>query len=133
MLSGLTSQLHPDVNLWSQMEAYAQQIVGDDRLKGFAPQLLLAELRSLLNVPAQLRRLIQLAETGKLQVRTLEDPATARRMDRLERRVGRLNGTIIASATLLAGVLLYTNGSLLLGLAFWGMAAVVWIVAALDG
>lgn len=132
MLSGLTSQLHPDVNLWAQMESYAKQIVGDERLRWFAPSLLWAELQSVLGVPAQLRRLIQLAETGKLQIRVVEDAGTTNRLNRLDRRPGRLNHTILASATLLAGTLLYTNGNSSLAFTFWSVAVIFLIFTMLD-
>ncbi|MEZ4727858.1 MAG: AarF/UbiB family protein [Caldilineaceae bacterium] len=132
MLSGLTSQLHPDVNLWTQMEKYALEIVGDQRVNLFDPALLLGEFRTLLGVPAQMRRLIQMAEAGKLQVRTVEDAGAARRLARLERRVHRLNYTVIAGAALVTGALLYNSDSILLALSFWGVAAVLFVVSALD-
>jgi len=129
MLSGLTSQLHPDVNLWTQMERYALEIVGNQGAKLFSPEVLLTELRTLLAVPTQIRRLLQLAETGKLQVRTVEDSGTMRCLDRLERRVNRLNTTLMASAALVAGTLLYTNGNTLVALIFWGIAGVIVVVS----
>jgi len=132
MLSGLTSQLHPDVNLWTQMEKYALEIVGDQRLNLFDPALLLGEFRTLLGVPAQMRRLIQMAEAGKLQVRTVEDAGAARRLARLERRVHRLNYTGIAGAALITGALLYNSGSILLAFSFWGVAGVLFVISALD-
>lgn len=132
MLSGLTSQLHPDVNLWTQMEKYALEIVGKEGFKLFSPDLLLGEARALLAVPAQVRRLLQLAEAGQLQVRTIEDTGAARRLARLERRVNRLNYTVIASATLLAGTLLYNSDSTFIAFCFWGIAGVLFVVSALD-
>ncbi|MEZ4867776.1 MAG: AarF/UbiB family protein [Caldilineaceae bacterium] len=132
MLSGLTSQLHPDVNLWTQMEKYALEIVGDERFKLFSPELILDELRALVAVPAQVRRLIHLAETGQLQVRTLEDSGAMRRLDRLERRVNRLNSTMVASAALLTGALLYNSGSVVIALAFWGVAGVLLVAGLFE-
>lgn len=122
MLSGLTSQLHPDVNLWTQMEAYALKIVGDERVRGLAPELLWNELRAFLSLPLQVRRLVEMAEQGKLQVQLVEATDTTRRLERLERRVGRLDSTIITSTLLITGALLYTAGSTWLGLGAWGVA-----------
>lgn len=129
MLSGLTSQLHPDVNLWTQMEKYAFEIVGTQQLNPFDPKLLLAEVRSLLQVPGQLRQLIGLAAAGKLQINTVEDVAATRRLTRLERRVNRLNYTIFAGAALLTGALLYSSQHTTLGLSFWGAATLLFVVA----
>jgi len=132
MLSGLTSQLHPAVNLWTQMERYALEIVGDERVGLFSFSGVMEEVRVLLAVPGQVRRLVQLATAGKLQVRTLEDTGAARRLDRLERRVNRLNTTLISSAALVTGALLYTNGNTILALIFWSIAGVSFLLSALD-
>ncbi len=131
MLSGLTSQLHPEVNLWTQMEKYALEIVGNEGLKLFSPTVLIEEARSLLAVPAQMRRLIQLAESGQFQVRTVEDAGVVRRLAQVERRIVRLNTSMMASASLLAGALLYSTDHIFLGLGFWGMAGLLWVVALL--
>lgn len=129
MLSGLTSQLHPDVNLWTQMEKYAFEIVGNQQLNPFDLTLLLDEVRNLLQVPGQVRQLIGLAASGKLQVHTVEDVGAARRLTRLERRVNRLNDTIFASAALLTGALLYSSQHTTLGLVFWGTAALLFVTS----
>lgn len=130
MLSGLTSQLHPDVNLWTQMEKYAFEIVGSQQANLFDPKLIIDELRNLLAVPGQVRQLIRLAAAGKLQVHTVADAGAARRLTQLERRVNRLNYTIFASAALLTGALLYSGQHTTLGLTFWGIAGVLFAVSA---
>lgn len=128
MLSGLTSQLHPDVNLWTQMEKYALEIVGDERFKLFDFDFLRAELQGLLAVPVQVRRLIELAERGRLQVRSVEDPKTVRRLERLERRLAHLNQSVLIASGLLGGVLLYNGGNTNMALGFWGVATVLWLL-----
>ena len=130
MLSGLTSQLHPDVNLWTQMEKYAFEIVGSQQANLFDPKLIIDELRSLLGLPGQVRQVIGLAAAGKLQIHTVEDAGAARRLTRLERRVNRLNYTIFASAALLTGALLYSGQHTTLGLTFWSIAGVLFAVSA---
>ncbi len=132
MLSGLTSQLHPDVNLWTQMEKYAVEIIGDERFNLFDPSLLRDELRDILAVPAQVRRLIKLAESGKLQVRSVEDPATLRHMNRLEQRVARLSSTVLASGSLIGGVLLYNGGHMIMAWGFWTAAMIIVLVGTRD-
>ncbi|MEZ4663704.1 MAG: AarF/UbiB family protein [Caldilineaceae bacterium] len=132
MLSGLTSQLHPDVNLWTQMEKYAVETIGDERFKLFDFEFLCTELQSLLAVPVQVRRLIQLAEGGRLQVRAVEDPKAARRLDRLEQRLGRLNQTILVAAGLLGGVWLYNAGNTNMAIGFWVAAGGLWWMSRRD-
>jgi len=132
MLSGLTSQLHPDVNLWTQMEKYAVEIMGDERFKLFDFDFLRAEVQDLLSVPVRLRRLIQLAESGKLQLRSVEDPRTARRLDRLERNSAQLNRTVLASAALIGGVLLYTDAHVAIAVSFWVAAVAILLSPRVD-
>ncbi len=126
MLSGLTSQLHPDVNLWTQMEKYAVEIIGDEGFKLFDFDFLRTEIQDLLTVPIQVRRLIQLAEGGRLQVRSVEDPKAARRLDQLERHLGRLNQTVLVAAGLLGGVWLYNAGNSNVAIGFWAVAGLLW-------
>jgi predicted unusual protein kinase regulating ubiquinone biosynthesis (AarF/ABC1/UbiB family) len=132
MLSGLTSRLHPDVNLWAQMEKYAVEIIGDERFKLFDLAFLRTELRDLLAIPAQVRRLIKLAESGNFQVRAVEDVATTRRLARLEQRLGRLNSSVVASAALIGGVLLYNEAHVGIAVGFWAVAALLLLVSRLE-
>ncbi len=133
MLSGLTSQLHPDVNLWAQMERYAVTIMGDEQFKLFDLGVLRDELQDFIALPLQLRRLITLAETGRLQLRVQPDDPTRRRLAQLEEQTARLNRTILASATLIGGVLLYTNGQGGIAIGFWIAAAAFWFFGGRDG
>lgn len=128
MLSGLTSQLHPDVNLWSQMEKYAVEIMGDERFQLFDFGVLRDELQDLLATPTRVRRLITLAETGRLQVRMVEDVKATRRLDRIERNVGRLNQTVLIATGVLGGVWLYNAGNTTIAVGFWVVAGLLWLL-----
>lgn len=129
MLSGLTSQLHPDVNLWTQMEKYAVEILADERVKLFDIDFLRKELQDLIAVPTQVRRLIQLAASGNLQVRLVEDVKTVRRQERMERRLAQLNTTVLTSSALLGGVLLYNGGNENIAFVLWGVALLSWLAS----
>ncbi|MEZ4683864.1 MAG: AarF/UbiB family protein [Caldilineaceae bacterium] len=128
MLSGLTSQLHPDVNLWAQMEKYAVEIMGDERFKLFNFDFLRTEIQDLLAVPVQVRRLIRLAGDRQAQVRAVEDPKATRRLERLERQLKRLNHSILAGAGLLGGVLLYNAGNIEVAIGVWAVAGLIWLL-----
>lgn len=133
MLSGLTSQLHPDVNLWAQMERYAVEIMGDERFKLFDFGILREELQDLIATPTRIRRLITLAETGRLQVRMVEDVKAARRLDRIERRLSRLSGTVLTSAGVVGGVMLYNAGNTNMAIGFWFVSGVMWLLGDRGG
>jgi hypothetical protein len=64
-------------------------------------------------------------------VRTVEDAGVVRRLTQVERRIARLNTSMMASASLLAGALLYSTDHTFLGLGFWGVAALLWGVSLL--
>lgn len=129
MLSGLTSQLHPDVNLWTQMERYAVELLANEQVKLFDFSFLRSELQELFAVPGRIRHLIQLTEAGKLQIRTVADSKLLRQWASLEQRLARLNSTVLAAAALLGGVLLYNNGHVVLAMGFWGVAATALFVS----
>ena len=104
------------------------EIMGDERFKLFNFDFLRTEIQDLLAVPVQVRRLIRLAETGKLQVRAVEDPKATRRLERLERQLKRLNHSILAGAGLLGGVLLYNAGNIEVAIGVWAVAGLIWLL-----
>ncbi|MCB0089856.1 MAG: hypothetical protein KDE54_18245 [Caldilineaceae bacterium] len=59
-------------------------------------------------------------------MRTLEDPRAARRLDRLEQHLSRLNQSILVAAGLLGGVWLYNAGNTSVAIGFWVAAGVLW-------
>jgi predicted unusual protein kinase regulating ubiquinone biosynthesis (AarF/ABC1/UbiB family) len=131
MISGLTSQLNPQIDPWQQLERFALDILRDERLSLFSISRLLEELQALFAFPARARRLLEAAERGELQIQTAPNPTTARRLERLERRVGRLNSGLLVGALLVSGTILYVNGFEVVGWVFWGAAGLGWLITAL--
>ena len=64
-------------------------------------------VRPYLNTPAQVQRLLTLAENGRLRVQTDRD--TLRQYERIEKRIGQLGWSILGAAGMLSGTLLYLN------------------------
>ena len=64
-------------------------------------------VRPYLNTPAQVQRLLTLAENGRLRVQTDRD--TLRQYERIERKIGQLGWSILGAAGMLSGTLLYLN------------------------
>ena len=87
---------------------------------------LVDQLRQLAGWPANMARVANLAQRGRLTLRTALAPDTRKQLQRLERRVGGLSDALLAGAALVAGAVLYAELPLVgLGLmatgAAWGV------------
>ncbi len=112
LLSGIASSLYPEVNPWYLIEKYGLQILQTEQNQfDFSRESLTAlaqQLRPFLNLPTQLQRVVQAAETGRLQVQS-RDLQAERRLEKVEKKVGQLSVSILAAAGLISGTLLYLN------------------------
>lgn len=129
MISGLASRLNPEINPWYQFEKFALEVVQAQPTNLFSLEQVGSELRELLAMPARARRLLEAAESGKLRIRSLPDPQTTRRLERLEKRVNQLNWGLLSTAALISGTVLYVSGETFLGSAFWAAAAFLFLIA----
>ncbi|GAB4150556.1 MAG: AarF/ABC1/UbiB kinase family protein [Candidatus Promineifilaceae bacterium] len=129
MISGLASRLNPEINPWYQFEKFALEVVQSQPTNPFSLEQVGSELRGLLAMPARARRLLEAAESGKLRIRSLPDPQTTRRLERLEKRVNQLNWGLVSTAALISGTALYVSGETFLGSAFWVAAAILFLIA----
>ncbi|MEW5989677.1 MAG: hypothetical protein AB1791_23885, partial [Chloroflexota bacterium] len=123
MLSGLSTLLDPEINPWYQAEKFAHHFIDVREVRRFGRQAILEWLRLFIALPAQLQRVLAAAESGQLRLQTTPDRATLRRLEKLERQVGQLNGSVLAAAVLLSGTLLYINGERVLAWVAWGVTA----------
>jgi predicted unusual protein kinase regulating ubiquinone biosynthesis (AarF/ABC1/UbiB family) len=119
MLSGLVSQLDPQINPWYVIERYGRQLMDDDRVGEFGWELLREWLRPFILLPARLDRLMTAVEEGRFVLQTNLERQTMRRLDSLEQRVGQLKWGLLAGAAWLSGTLFYVNGNSELGVASW--------------
>ncbi len=111
ILSGIASALHPEINPWYQIERYGLELLNLERQMAFDRDSLAALLESLrpyLRLPSQIQRVVQTAENGRLRVQST-DPVAARRLERIEKRLGFLNWSIVAAAGMLSGTLIYLS------------------------
>jgi predicted unusual protein kinase regulating ubiquinone biosynthesis (AarF/ABC1/UbiB family) len=131
IISGLASALDENINPWYHFEKYALEVAQSQQARTAAAEQILAELRGLATLPGRARRLMEAAETGRLKIRTLPDPATTRRLERLEKKVNQLNWVLVVTALLVSGTVLYVSGELLLGIAFWSGAGLLALLSLL--
>ncbi len=110
MVSGLISQLDPEINPWYQIEKYGEQLIRRQSTADFGElgwETLLEGIRPYLEMPPRILRLLEMAESGRLTVQQKTDPATVRRQERLERRLSRLSWSVLGAAGMLSATLLY--------------------------
>jgi len=123
ILSGMCTGLNPEFNPWKQIAPYAQSLLMEEGVSDW--QVWLDRLgdfvRPLLSLPGQTSRVLETLERGQLQMKM---PDVSRQVYHLEGAVNRLVGSVLIAGFLLAGALLYGSADRLLGLVFWGVAAV---------
>jgi len=125
MLSGLASVLDPNINPWSLVEKYGADIIRSQEALTFSRELLGEWARIFLTLPSQTKRVMTAAESGRLRVTALPDRSLLRRLDKIERRIGRPNWSLIAAALLLSGALFYVNDEQMMGIVSWILAALM--------
>ena len=123
ILNGICTGLDENFNVWTSVVPYAGKLAPKNGGKLIETWLLeFGELlRTLANLPLRTNSLLSRMERGQLEVRS---PELKTQMNRLERGVRRLSGTIIFAALLFAGVQFYLGGDFLLAGGF-GLAALL--------
>lgn len=108
MVSGLVSQLNPEINPWYKIEQYGEELIrADQRTREFTRETLLELVRPFLTMPGRARRVIEAADKGKLKVQSVPTRETQQQLDRIERRLGQLNWSILGAASIISATLLY--------------------------
>ena len=107
MTSGLVTRLDPTINPWYFFEKFGREVIRGQEIQDFSVQAVLDLIRPYLSTPARLQRILAAAERGQLRVQTTADRETLRRIDRLEKRLGQLSWSIVASAGIVSATLLY--------------------------
>lgn len=105
LISGVTSALDRDFNMWDAVDPFARTILtsgGAGALREL-PQRALAYATTLVGLPKRLDELTARLDRGRLAVRT---PDVDRRLRSLERAAGRVVSAVVFAALLFAGILL---------------------------
>ena len=128
ILSGLVSALDPQINLWFYLEQYGERLIMTQEGRAFSREALVGVVRPYLALPSMLRRFLESAEEGRLPGPARADRRLEQRLETLDKRLSRLNWTLLAIVTGAAGTWLHGNGQLWPGVAGWAVAGVclVW-------
>ncbi len=106
MVSGLVTQLNPEINPWYYLEKFGRQIISEQPGREITWQTAVEAIRPYLETPDQVRRVLKMLENGRLKVQTVSDKESNRR---LEKRLNQLSWSILGAAGILSSTLLYLN------------------------
>jgi predicted unusual protein kinase regulating ubiquinone biosynthesis (AarF/ABC1/UbiB family) len=110
MVSGLLSQLDPEINPWYQIEKYGRELLlqedGRD-VRELSRDVILEGIRPYLNMPPRILRLLEMAEKGRLVVQNKPDPASTKQQALLAKRLTQLSWSILGAAGMISASLLY--------------------------
>jgi predicted unusual protein kinase regulating ubiquinone biosynthesis (AarF/ABC1/UbiB family) len=124
ILSGMSTGLDPDFNVWTELAPYAGQLVQSEA--GNVVRVILDEAvsqaRALVGLPVKIDALLNRIEQGRLEARI---PDIDRWITRLERALLRLGGAVVAAAFLLGAVQLFLNRQPILALVLLGGAVLI--------
>jgi predicted unusual protein kinase regulating ubiquinone biosynthesis (AarF/ABC1/UbiB family) len=110
MVTGLVSQLNPEINAWHQVEKYGRELLQAQRSEQFSElssEMLLEGIRPYLEMPPRILRLLEMAESGRLVVQQKPDHITQRQQDKIARQLSFLSWSILGSASMLSATIWY--------------------------
>ncbi len=105
LISGLSSTLDPDFNIWDAVEPYADRLLREERggLLGTVASEAVSTVQLAARLPRRVDDLLTRIDDGELEV---EVPRVDRSVRRVERAVGRVVSAVLFAGFLIAGVLL---------------------------
>ncbi len=106
MISGLVSQLNPEINPWYYLEKFGRELISEQPIGEISWQTAVEAIRPYLETPNQVLRVLKMLESGRLKVQTVSDKESNRR---LEKRLNQLSLSILGAAGILSTTLLYLN------------------------
>lgn len=119
ILSGMCTGLDPNFNVWGQLQPYAQKLISREAVSNWRSWLdELGNLaRVMLALPGRVNRVFDLLERGEMNIKTYQ---SEEQMSRIEGAIRRLYRVVIFASLLIGGVLLLSNGWVILGWIFVG-------------
>ena len=112
LISGVTSSLNRDFNMWDAVDPFARTLLnraGANTLSGFGKEAL-STLNTLVRLPQRIDAMVTRAERGELVIR---NPELERRVRMLDSSARRTTSSVIFAALLLGGVLIFDRNQTL--------------------
>jgi predicted unusual protein kinase regulating ubiquinone biosynthesis (AarF/ABC1/UbiB family) len=134
ILSGMCTGLDPDFNVWQHLAPYARKLIADEGASDWNSWLdQVGELaRQVLALPSRAGTILTRLEQGELKV---DAPKVSRQLYHLESAVNRLVGSVVFTALLFGGLLLYRSGQMGIAYVFWvvSTASLLWMFLVVRG
>lgn len=126
ILSGMCTGLDPNFNVWFQLQPYAEKLIATEATTNWRDWLSEVgdRLRLLLALPNRIERVLQLAESGRLNVQT---PQMEEQFRRVEKALQRLYFAWVGGVLFLGGIVLTLNGAETGGAVCLGLAGLVFL------
>jgi len=132
ILSGMCTGLNPDFNLFEELMPFAEKLLMEEEedTLGVILEWLEEQARLLASLPKRIDRILETIDRGEMTVITKPTPDLDRRLDKLTQGVNRLAASVVFTALLVTGALLYLNGEGILGAVFMGLsiASLWWVL-----
>lgn len=111
ILSGMSTNLDPNFDPWSETIPFAERLARDEIGSNWRDWLqeAIALGQLALRLPAQTERILTTLERGDITVQTALAPNTRKQVQRLEQSLNRLTYVVLAMGLLLTGGNLYAN------------------------
>ena len=107
MVSGLVSQLNPEINPWYHLEKFGEELVKSQGGRELSKTVILEVLRPFLQIPSQLASVLTNLERGTLKVHTVADRETTQRLNRIDKKLNHLSWSILGAASIISATLVY--------------------------
>jgi hypothetical protein len=132
LIGALTSDLDVGFNPWLELAPFAELLASQAADKPWPARAaeLFDRARRLADLPSQVDRVANLAQRGRLTVRSSLAPDSRRQLERLERAADRLGLAVIAAALIVSGALLYDRQPWL-GAGLVASAVAAWLASRL--
>ena len=132
LIGALTSDLDVGFNPWLELAPFAEMLASQAADKPWPARAaeLFDRARRLADLPSQVDRVANLAQRGRLTVRSSLAPDSRRQLERLERAADRLGLAVIAAALIVSGALLYDRQPWL-GAGLVATAVAAWVASRL--
>jgi predicted unusual protein kinase regulating ubiquinone biosynthesis (AarF/ABC1/UbiB family) len=110
LVSGVTSGLNPEFNMWDAVDPFARTVLTSSRTLRDIGQQALTLATTVARLPGRFDELVSRIDRGQISVRT---PDLDRRLRSVERSLSRVVSAMIFAVLLIGGVLLHRNDAVL--------------------
>jgi predicted unusual protein kinase regulating ubiquinone biosynthesis (AarF/ABC1/UbiB family) len=132
ILMGMCVGLDPEFNFFESVRPFAEGLLTEEtgNIINEVIPVLLEQIRALALLPGRMESTLSRIERGELTVTTKFAPELDTQIRRLTKAANRVAGSVVFTAFLLTGTVLYINSERMLGGVFLGLGTIALLLAA---